>query len=81
MSTLTQREKEKIVFEAVKDFQAIGGAKMDYLLDYLEGKSISEEFVREALEKGMRKGTYYLKNGLIKVNKALGGKKGVLSTN
>jgi len=67
----TQKEKEKIVFEAVKEFQVVGGAKVDYLLEHLEGEPVSEEFVREALEKGMREGTYYLENGLVKVNEAL----------
>lgn len=71
MSALTQKEKEKIVFEAVKDFQMVGGADVNYLLEYLEDEPVSEEFVREALEEGMKKGTYYLKNGLVKVNETL----------
>jgi len=62
----TQTEKEEKVKEAVKEFETVGGAKVEYLIKHLENQGISEDFTRETVEKGLRKGTYYVENGLIK---------------
>jgi len=68
----TQKEKEEEVKKAVKEFEVVGGAVMEYLIEKLKDRGISGDFTKEAVEKGMRKGTYYVEDGLIKVNESLG---------